>query len=141
MPTKSHALNLFTDDNSKSFKIAPLATKTVISCDTPIEVTSALKLGAHVDLAATVTALQQDVLTNASTAGTASNTVQANLVSEAARIDQRIDNIIDAGNTLDQVSEVVAAFNAADASVMAVVANLQSQLSTLQAQFAELTAP
>lgn len=143
MPTKSHALNLYSNDSGpqKHFKITPLATKTTITNGTcPIEIPGVLKLGAHVDLAASLSSVQQDLLTNSATSASATNTVNALLVSEAARLDTRINNIIDAGDTLDQVSEVVAAFSAADNSVLQQVAALQTQLSALQAAFDELTA-
>lgn len=133
---KSHALNVYSSDESKRLKLTTSTTAHSMALDSlPLSIDGVLSLPGQSDVSSAITALQADVISS----GTASNTVQTNLNTQVTRLDAKIDAIIDAGDSLDQVSEIVSLFQSADASVVQSVAALASQLAILQSSFNELT--
>lgn len=156
MPSKSHAVNVYSADDSKKFRILPEATKTVLSGDSnPIEIDTSLTLPTHANvgtsLAAAETglaAVQADLLTNAATAATATNTVNlaltnyissnnAALATETARVDAILSG---ASVDLDTLTEIVAAYEAADTTITSAVTTNASGLASLTTAFNALLA-
>ena len=151
MPAKSHALNLFSPDETKKFRILPESTKTVLSGDgCLIEIDTSLKLPTHANVGASLAvvetglaAAQADLLTNSATAASASNTVAVALntyksANDAALLveKQRVDAILAGASVdLDQLAEIVAAYEAADTSITSAVTSNASGLASLTAQF------
>ena len=159
----SHVLNLYSPDDSKRFRILPESAKTVLSGDgCPIEIDTILSLPTQPDVAAALgiaqlklTAIESDLLTNAATASSASNTVHVALNTYKAANDAalavekaRVDAILSGASVdLDTLSELVSAYEAADTTITsqltsqgAAIAGLTASVAALSAQLAALTA-
>lgn len=141
---KSHALNVYSQDESKHFKVTVQSDKTTLSGDgCPIEIDTTLKLGTVPNVEAAIVAAQADLIG----AGQANNTValalsdyqSANntaLAVERARID---DLLASTNLDLDQLHEIITAYTTSDASLLAQITTMNGQLQVLQAAFNSLT--
>lgn len=87
---------------------------------------------------ADVSVINTSIATETADRSTAVTAVQNDLATERARIDDIL-----AGSTIDlnAFAELVAAFEAADSSILGTIAGIQSSLSLLTGRVNELTAP
>lgn len=126
-------LNLYSDASSTNkFDLDVLADKALLTVDKDLEiVTPALKLGAVADVEAAITAVQADLLSNASTAASAANTVQLNLDTYKTSNDAAV------GALQSALSTEVAQRQGADATQ---ATNLTAESSARQAADTQLAA-
>ena len=151
MTSRSHAVNVYSADDSKKFRILPNNDATVLSGDSnPISIDTSLTLPTHTNvgtsLAAVETGLadaQDDIAANAQTAATATNTVAVDLntyksANDAALLveKQRVDDILSGASVdLDTLAKIVSAYELADTTITDIVGSHTSGLASLTTAF------
>lgn len=141
---KTHALNVYSQDETKRFKVTVQSDKTTLSGDgSPIEIDTSLVLGAVSNVEAAILAAQADLIG----AGQANNTVALALSdyqssnNTALAVERaRLDDLLASTNLdLDQLHEIITAYTTSDASMLAQITTMNGQLQALQAAFNSLT--
>jgi len=144
MPNKSHALNVYSTDNSKRFRVVPSNTSTVLDGDlNPIEINTSLTLPTHSDVGAALATAESTLATAVSDittlqAGASAGAVQANLDAYETSNDTalatergRIDTILAGADVnLDTLTEIVAAYEAADTTITTAVTGNTTNIAT-----------
>lgn len=131
MPTPayaSRALNLYSSDCSQHYKVTLGQTDVAIDSSLPIAFGTQVNIGSHSDVAALLTAMQANIVTNAAAANAQAAAVQANLDTYLTSNNVEVATLTQA--LTDEIAQRTASVAAEVSTRTTAVTALQADLST-----------